>query len=76
MARTTKGTQQKRRSKGDGSLFPNKRGGWTARYRKKGLPDKEFNAPTKGEAKALLNTYSAKVSWLKLANSNKPAWID
>ena len=100
MARTTKGTQQKRRSKGDGSLFPNKRGGWTARYRKKGLPDKEFNAPTKGEAKALLDdwkikvaiqdaitsnikvqdyankTYSAKVSWLKLANSNKPAWID
>ena len=55
MARTTKGTQQKRRSKGDGSLFPNKRGGWTARYRKKGLPDKEFNAPTKGEAKALLD---------------------
>ena len=29
MARTTKGTQQKRRSKGDESLFPNKRGGWT-----------------------------------------------
>ena len=36
MARTTKGTQQKRRSKGDGSLFPNKRGGWT-------VPDIEKN---------------------------------
>ena len=70
MARTTKGTQQKRRSKGDGSLFPNKRGGWTARYRKKGLPDKEFNAPTKGEAKALLDDWKIKVAIQDSITSN------
>lgn len=70
MARTTKGTQQKRRSKGDGSLFPNKRGGWTARYRKKGLPDKEFNAPTKGEAKALLDDWKIKVAIQDAITSN------
>lgn len=62
MATTTKGTQQKRRSKGDGSIFPNKRGGWTARYRKKGLPDKEFNARTKGEAKKLLDEWKVLVA--------------
>ena len=62
MATTTKGTQQKRRSKGDGSIFKNKRGGWTARYRKKGLPDKEFNAPTKGEAKKLLDEWKVKIA--------------
>ena len=70
MARTTKGTQQKRRSKGDGSLFPNKRGGWTARYRKKRLPDKEFNAPTKGEAKALLDDWKIKVAIQDAITSN------
>lgn len=52
----------KRRSKGDGSIFKNKRGGWTARYRKKGLPDKEFNAPTKGEAKKLLDEWKVKIA--------------
>lgn len=62
MATTTKGTQQKRRSKGDGSIFKNKRGSWTARYRKKGLPDKEFNAPTKGEAKKLLDEWKVKIA--------------
>lgn len=62
MATTTKGTQQKRRSKGDGSIFPNKKGGWTARYRKKGLPDKEWNAPTKTEAKKLLDDWKVKVA--------------
>ena len=70
MARTTKGTQQKRRSKGDGSLFPNRRGGWTARYRKKRLPDKEFNAPTKGEAKALLDDWKIKVAIQDAITSN------
>lgn len=62
MATTTKGTLQKRRSKGDGSIFKNKKGGWTARYRKKGLPDKEFNAPTKGEAKKLLDEWKVKIA--------------
>ena len=62
MATTTKGTQQKRRSKGDGSIFPNKRGGWTARYRKKGLPDKEFNARTKSEAKKMLDDWKVLVA--------------
>ena len=62
MATTTKGTQQKRRSKGDGTIFPNKRGGWTARYVKKGLPSKEFNAKTKGEAKKILDDWKVKVA--------------
>lgn len=62
MATTTKGTQQRRRSKGDGSIFQNKRGGWTARYRKKGLPDKEFNAPTKSEAKKMLDNWKVLVA--------------
>ena len=62
MATTTKGTQQKRRSKGDGSIFQNKRGGWTARYRKKGLPDKEFNARTKTEAKKMLDDWKVLVA--------------
>lgn len=60
--KTTKGTQQKRRSKGDGTIFPNKRGGWTARYVKKGLPTKEFTASTKGEAKKLLDDWKIKVA--------------
>lgn len=42
MATTTKGKQQRRRSKGDGTIFQNKRGGWTSRYVQKGLPPKEF----------------------------------
>ena len=54
MATTTKGTQQKRRSKGDGSIFKNKRGGWTARYRKKGLPDKEFSQRISEETTGLM----------------------
>lgn len=62
MATTTKGTQQKRRSKGDGTIFSNKRGGWTARYVKKGLPSKEFNAKTKGEAKKMLDDWKVKVA--------------
>ena len=70
MATTTKGTQQKRRSKGDGSIFKNKRGGWTARYRKKGLPDKEFSAPTKGEAKKLLDEWKVKIAIQDAITSN------
>lgn len=62
MATTTKGTQQKRRSKGDGTIFRNKRGGWTSRYVRKGLPPKEFSAPSKGEAKALLDAWKVKVA--------------
>ena len=62
MAITTRGTQQKRRSKGDGTIFKNKRGGWTSRYVKKGLPPKEFNASTKGEAKKLLDDWKIKVA--------------
>lgn len=62
MAKTTKGNVQKRRSKGDGTIFKNKRGGWTSRYVKKGLPPKEFNAPTKGEAKKLLDDWKTKVA--------------
>lgn len=70
MAKTTKGTQQKRRAKGDGSLFPNKKGGWTARYRKKGLPDKEWTAKTKTEAKRLLDEWKAKVAVEDAVTSN------
>lgn len=70
MAKTTKGTQQRRRSKGDGSIFPNKRGGWTARYRRKGLPDKEFNASTKGEVKKMLDDWKVKVAIQDAITSN------
>lgn len=70
MAKTTKGTEQRRRSKGDGSIFPNKRGGWTARYRKKGLPDKEFNANTKGEVKKMLDDWKVKVAIQDAITSN------
>ena len=70
MAKTTKGTQQQRRSKGDGSIFPNKRGGWTARYRRKGLPDKEFNASTKGEVKKMLDDWKVKVAVQDAITSN------
>lgn len=70
MAKTTKGTQQQRRSKGDGSIFPNKRGGWTARYRRKGLPDKEFNASTKGEVKKMLDDWKMKVALQDAITSN------
>lgn len=70
MAKTTKGTQQRRRSKGDGSIFPNKRGGWTARYRRKGLPDKEFNATTKGEVKKMLDDWKVKVAVQDAITSN------
>lgn len=70
MAKTTKGTQQRQRSKGDGSIFPNKRGGWTARYRRKGLPDKEFNATTKGEVKKMLDDWKVKVAVQDAITSN------
>ena len=70
MAKTTKGTQQKRRSKGDGTIFQNKRGGWTARYVKKGLPSKDFTAPTKGEAKKLLDDWKVKVAIQDAITSN------
>ena len=70
MSKTTKGTTQKRRSKGDGAIFPNKRGGWTSRYRKKGLPDNEFNASTKGEAKRLLDDWKVKISIEDAVTSN------
>ena len=70
MAKTTKGTTQKRRSKGDGSIFPNKKGGWTSRYRKKGLPDKEFTATSKAEAKKLLDDWKVKISIEDAVTSN------
>ena len=70
MAQTTKGTQQKRRAKGDGSIFPNKKGGWTARYRKKGLPDKEWTAKTKSEVKKLLDDWKVKVAVEDAITSN------
>ena len=41
-----------------------------ARYRKKWLPDKEFNAPTKGEAKALLDDWKIKVAIQDAITSN------
>ena len=50
--------------------FKNKRGGWTARYRKKGLPDKEFTAPTKGEAKKLLDEWKVKIAIQDAITSN------
>jgi Site-specific recombinase XerD len=62
MATTTKGTVQKRRSKGDGTIFKNKRGGWTARYVQKGIPSKEFTGKTKGEVKKKLDDWKVKVA--------------
>jgi len=42
--------------------FKNKRGGWTARYVKKGLPAKEFTGDTKTEVKEKLDDWKVKVS--------------
>lgn len=46
-----------RRSKGDGTIFKNKKGRWIARYTQKGIPPKEFSGKTKAEAKAKLDEY-------------------
>lgn len=48
-------TKKKRRMKGDGTIFQNSRGTWTARFTMKGYPPKEFTAKTKSEAKAKLD---------------------
>ena len=36
-----------RRTKGDGTIFQNKKGRWIARYKRKGFPPKEFNYKSK-----------------------------
>lgn len=46
-----------RRMKGDGTIFKNSRGTWTARFTMKGYPPKEFSGKTKMEAKAKLDRY-------------------
>ena len=47
MARNNERYTTKRRSKGDGSLFQIREEDGLPDIEKKGLPDKEFNAPTK-----------------------------
>lgn len=39
-----------RRTKGDGTIFQNKKGRWIARYKRKGFPPKEFSGKTRAEA--------------------------
>ena len=41
-----------RRTKGDGTIFQNKKGRWIARYKRKGFPPKEFSGKTRAEAQA------------------------
>ena len=55
-----------RRTKGDGTIFQNKKGRWIARYKRKGFPPKEFSGKTRAEAQAkmadrILYTYFFKV---------------
>ena len=38
-----------RRTKGDGTIFQNKKGRWIARYKRKGFPPKEFSGKTRAE---------------------------
>lgn len=70
MATTTKGTQQKRRSKGDGSIFKNKKGVWVSRYVQKGMPPKEFTGKSKGEAKQKLDDWKVKIAIQDAVTSN------
>ena len=50
-------TKKNRRTKGDGTIFKNSRGTWTARFSMKGYPSKEFTGKTKTEAKSKLDQY-------------------
>lgn len=56
MAESTK-TKRTRRMKGEGTIFQNSRGTWTARFSMKGYPTKEFTGKTKTEAKSKLDQY-------------------
>lgn len=44
-----------RRTKGDGTIFQNKKGRWIARYKRKGFPPKEFSGKTRAEAQAKMD---------------------
>lgn len=46
-----------RRTKGDGTIFQNKKGRWIARYKRKGFPPKEFSGKTRAEAQAKMDEY-------------------
>ena len=54
---TNEKTSATRRAKGEGSIFKNKKGRWVARYKKEGLPAKEFTGKTKSEVSAKLEEY-------------------
>lgn len=54
---TNEKTSATRRAKGEGSIFKNKKGRWVARYKKEGLPAKEFTGKTKAEVSAKLEEY-------------------
>ncbi len=46
-----------RRSKGEGTIYQNKKGRWIAKINRPGMTPKEFSAKTKAEAKAKLDEY-------------------
>lgn len=64
-----KAKHKSRRTKGDGTIFQNKKGRWIARYTKKGQPTKEFSAKTKAEAKRKLDDYKILVITGEVINS-------
>ena len=61
-----------RRTKGDGTIFQNKKGRWIARYKRKGFPPKEFSGKTRAEAQAKMDEYKFLVLSGNLVNHLLP----
>lgn len=61
-----------RRTKGDGTIFQNKKGRWIARYKRKGFPPKEFSGKTRAEAQAKMDEYKFLVFSGNLVNHLLP----
>ena len=64
-----KAKHKSRRTKGDGTIFQNKKGRWIARYTKKGQRTKEFSAKTRAEVKRKLDDYKILVITGYIINS-------
>lgn len=64
-----KAKHKSRRTKGDGTIFQNKKGRWIARYTKKGQRTKEFSAKTRAEVKRKLDDYKILVITGDIINS-------
>ena len=61
-----------RRTKGDGTIFQNKKGRWIARYKRKGFPPKKFSGKTRAEAQAKMDEYKFLVLSGNLVNHLLP----